>query len=54
MDRLKPSPCAASRTHLHDGRRLLTLADTVEYFNLVLGPARRRREDLLVADMLAL
>ena len=38
MVRSRPSRCAASRTrppYLHDGR-LLTLEDTVEFFNLVL------------------
>ena len=37
--RSRPSRCGASRTsppYLHDGR-LLTLDDTVEFFNLVLG-----------------
>ena len=38
MDPSRPSRCAESRTrrpYLHDGR-LLTLDDTVEFFNLVL------------------
>jgi hypothetical protein len=40
--------------YLHDGR-LLTLADTVEYFNLLLGLKLTRQEkDSLVTYMLAL
>ena len=40
--------------YLHDGR-LLTLADTVEFFNLVLGTDLSQEEkDALVAYMLAL
>jgi cytochrome c peroxidase len=43
-----------SPPYLHDGR-LLTLADTVEYFNLVLGLKLTQQEkDSLVAYMLAL
>jgi cytochrome c peroxidase len=43
-----------SPPYLHDGR-LLTLADTVEYFNLVLGLKLSTAEkDSLVAYMLAL
>lgn len=43
-----------SPPYLHDGR-LLTLADTVEYFNLVLGLKLSQEEkDALVAYMLAL
>jgi cytochrome c peroxidase len=43
-----------SPPYLHDGR-LLTLADTVEYFNLVLGVKLTQEEkDSLVAYMLAL
>ena len=57
MARSRPSPCAASRTsppYLHDGR-LLTLADTVEFFNLVLALKLTQEEkDALVAYMLAL
>ena len=40
--------------YLHDGR-LMTLADTVEFFNLVLGTKLSQEEkDALVAYMLAL
>ena len=40
--------------YLHDGR-LMTLADTVEFFNLVLGLKLTQQEkDALVAYMLAL
>jgi cytochrome c peroxidase len=43
-----------SPPYLHDGR-LMTLADTVEFFNLVLGLQLTRAEkDSLVAYMLAL
>ncbi|QLL64607.1 cytochrome B6 (plasmid) [Sinorhizobium mexicanum] len=43
-----------SPPYLHDGR-LLTLADTVEFFNLVLGTKLTQREkDALVAYLLAL
>jgi len=43
-----------SPPYLHDGR-LMTLADTVEYFNLVLGLQLSKDEkDSLVAYMLAL
>jgi len=43
-----------SPPYLHDGR-LLTLADTVEFFNLVLGTKLTQGEkDALVAYMLAL
>jgi cytochrome c peroxidase len=43
-----------SPPYLHDGR-LLTLADTVEYFNLVLGLGLTQQEkDSLVAYMLTL
>jgi cytochrome c peroxidase len=43
-----------SPPYLHDGR-LLTLADTVEFFNLVLGTRLSGDEkDSLVAYMLAL
>lgn len=43
-----------SPPYLHDGR-LMTLADTVEYFNLVLGLKLTAEEkDSLVAYMLAL
>jgi cytochrome c peroxidase len=43
-----------SPPYLHDGR-LLTLADTVEFFNLVLGLKLNQQEkDDLVAYMLAL
>jgi cytochrome c peroxidase len=43
-----------SPPYLHDGR-LLTLADTVEFFNLVLGLKLNQREkDDLVAYMLTL
>jgi cytochrome c peroxidase len=43
-----------SPPYLHDGR-LLTLADTVEFFNLVLGLRLNRQEkDDLVAYMLTL
>ena len=43
-----------SPPYLHDGR-LLTLADTVEFFNLVLGTKLTQEEkDSLVAYMLAL
>ena len=43
-----------SPPYLHDGR-LITLADTVEFFNLVLGLKLTRAEkDSLVAYMLAL
>jgi cytochrome c peroxidase len=43
-----------SPPYLHDGR-LLTLADTVEFFNLVLGTKLTQQEkDALVANMLAL
>jgi len=43
-----------SPPYLHDGR-LLTLADTVEFFNLVLGAKLTQQEkDALVAYMLCL
>jgi cytochrome c peroxidase len=43
-----------SPPYLHDGR-LLTLADTVEFFNLVLGTGLTQAEkDALVAYMLTL
>ena len=43
-----------SPPYMHDGR-LLTLADTVEYFNLVLGLKLTREEkESLVSYMLAL
>jgi cytochrome c peroxidase len=43
-----------SPPYLHDGR-LLTLADTVEFFNLVLGTKLNQQEkDDLVAFMLTL
>ena len=43
-----------SPPYLHDGR-LMTLADTVEFFNLVLGTRLTQEEkDALVAFMLTL
>jgi len=53
-DRSRPSPCGGikdSPPYLHDGR-LLTLEDTVEFFNLVLGVQLTAREKAaLVAFM---
>ena len=54
---IKTFTFAASRTsppYLHDGR-LMTLADTVEFFNLVLGTKLTSAEkEALVAYMLTL